>query len=55
MALDLVDKRDLSPVGGLSVEEQHAIREVAGGAECAKLEALVLEVMSTAAGLCTGR
>ena len=48
VALDLVDKQDLSGAEALSGEEQHAVRAIAGGAEDQELVALVLAVMERA-------
>lgn len=48
MALDLVDKRDLSPAELLSEEEERAIRAVAGGAGGEGDAAVVLAVLSDA-------
>ena len=48
MALDLVDKRDLSVAESLTPQVQIAVRAVVAGAESEPLEALVLEVMKRA-------
>ena len=48
MALDLVDKRDVSVAESLSPQVQNAVRAVAAGAESERLEALVLAVMKRA-------
>ena len=48
MALDLVDKRDLSVAESLSPQVQSAVRAVAAGAESERLESLVLAVMKRA-------
>ena len=48
MALDLVDKRDVSVAESLSPQVQNAVRAVAAGAESERLEALVLAVMKKA-------
>ena len=45
MALDLVDKRDLSVVQILTSEEQNAIRAVAAGSESERLKYIVLKVI----------
>ena len=48
MALERVDKQDLSRAEPLSGQEQDAVRAVAGGAEDQELAALVLAVMKRA-------
>ena len=48
VALDLVDKRDLSAAESLTPEAENAIRAVVGGVKCAELEAMVLDVMKRA-------
>lgn len=48
MGFVLVDKRDLSAAESLTPEAENAIRAIAGGIGCAKVEALVLEVMKRA-------
>ena len=45
MALDLVDKHDLSVVLTLTFEEQNAIRAVAAGSESERLKYIVLKVI----------
>ena len=48
VALDLVDKRDLSAAESLTPEAENAIGAVVGGVKCAELEAMVLDVMKRA-------
>ena len=48
VALDLVDKRDLSVAESLFPQVQNAVRALAAGAESERLEALVLAVMKRA-------
>ena len=48
MALDLVDKRDLSAAESFTPEAENAIGAVVGGVKCAELEAMVLGVMKRA-------